>query len=118
MERDESPASQPPIDDEPLSSPVQGEVLFKEDIQGEPHEFLEDDDMPASMKVSTAELLTQEPTSAEKEQRREVVQVTEITVEEQPAEEHGPGEEVRAELVEVEEVEDSRQVEEMDEVEP
>ena len=115
MERDESPASQPPIDDEHLSSPVQGEVLFKEDIQGKVREFLQDDDMSGSMKVSTAELLTQEPSSAAKEKSREV---TEITVE-KPAEEDGLGvEEVRVEVVEVEKAEDTRQAEEMDEVEP
>ena len=119
MERDESPASQAPFDDEPPSSPVQGEVLFQEDSQREAREFLEESDISASMKVSTAELLTQEPTDVEEEKTLEVVKVTDITVKEPPEENVSVEKEVNVDDVEVEEVEDNRrQVEEMEDVQP
>ena len=105
MERDESPASQAPIDDEPLSSPLQGEVLFHEDSQNEAREFAEENGMSPSMRVSTAELLTQEPTDVEKEKSLEVVEATEIVVEERMEENESTED-------------DERQVEEMEDVQP
>ena len=116
MECDESPASQVPIDDEPVSSPVQGEVFFQEDSQREAREFLDESDLSPLMKVSTAELLTQEPTNVEKDKSLEVVGATEII-------DHGaPEKNESAEKgmnVEIEEFEDDgRQVEEMEDVQP
>src|SRR5215471_6325414 len=115
MERDESPASQPPIDDEPPSSPIQGEVLFHEDNQREARKFFEDNHPSPSMKVSTAEILTQEMMDVEKDQSLEAVEVTEI-VRGAPEEHETAKKKANADVVEVED--DRFQGEEMEDVQP
>lgn len=71
MIREESPASQPPIEDEELLA--QPKILFPENV-GKGGST--DGDISATMNVSTAELLTQPPTSTNVEKER-VVEVIE-----------------------------------------
>ena len=88
--QEESPASQPPLDDEEPSSQAGGEILFQEDLQKGPRKLFEDhvsvSDISSTMKVSTAEILTQEHTVSQdvaKKQIDKILKVTETVVDKQ-----------------------------------
>jgi hypothetical protein len=122
-----SPACQPSTDDEddePASQPITSEVFFEEDVQKEPSDSLEDGDvdgdLSASMKVSTAELLTPETISkdVEKVPVVEVAEVIEVFADESMGDKRNGEDGTKDNGVSIEvEIEDVRQVDDMDEVE-
>jgi hypothetical protein len=125
---DDSPASQAAVDDdeepdeEPRSSPpIQEGTFFAEDVKDALEDIPDEGaDVDGSMKVSTAELLTQEPPlsiSVEKQLVVKVSEVTEIVEEEmEDAEEEEEGKEPLSQDL-GEDAEDSRELEEMQDVE-
>ena len=119
-----SPASRRSSDDEPASQPITSQVFFEED-QKELSASLDDGDvdgdLSASMKVSTAELLTPETMSknAEQEPVVEVAEETEVIGDESMREKSNDedGTKDNDVSIEVEIEDDVRQVDDMEDVE-